>query len=507
MAENVNFEPGTTAVATGTAGLGTQLPGSATTVGSAAAAGGMGGDGLIQHSVDEQIMQWRGDLTPLTTLASMTRTVEVNSPIVDHYMMDEPRHTIHTSDQMDATTGSTLVLKLVDEDAEIPRTYQILVVMGVNGYNVDKETPCKPLQLIVTGRDTATGMPIVRATNGKKKNATDAFGTIPMIPAGAEIKVLANAVSETRKWVDPDSSIPSPDSLYLQKRVVNRIVSDYFDAQEKRVPYDSAMQAELILTKFKIEGNLNFWASQQSSFKVDEGQMGPQTVYTTMGIRWQFKRQLNMTGKWTFERVVAMMKLYYTGQDVPSSCIMLCGKNFLESIQCIDFSEHPEVTMEAHRNEKLGWSTTLLHTVFGDAELKREPALDELGWSNSAALIGEDRLVRYVYKSEQSFSEEVEGHEAKREGTIIWDGIALKGYCHMWIDGESTNAKPSTGIETATMWEDSEAAPATTPDEKSVIYVLLVDCPSISTEAVAGTYWQWDGSKWTEVDMKNNNAA
>ena len=52
-----------------------------------------------------------------------------------------------------------------------------------------------------------------------------------------------------------------------------------------------------------------------------------------------------------------MMKMYYTGQDVPSSCIMLCGKNFLENIQCIDFSKHPEANLEAHRNEKLGWAT------------------------------------------------------------------------------------------------------------------------------------------------------
>ena len=506
MAENVNVQTRSTTVAPGTGGLATQQPGAATTVGNAAEAGGMGGDGLIQHSVDEQIMKWRGDLTPLSTLAAMTRTVEVSSPIVDHYMMDEPRHTIHTAGATEATTGNTLVLNLVAEDADIPRTYQLLIVMGVNGYDGENETPGRPLQLYVTGRDTATGMPIVRATHGNKKTKTDAWGTIPAIPAGSSIKVLANAVSETRKWVDPDSSIPEPDSLYLQKRVVNRIVSDYFDAQEKRIPYDSAMQAELILTKFKIEGNLNMWASQETSVKVDEGQRGTQTVYTTQGVRWQFKRVLQMSGEWTYERVIAMMKMYYTGQDVPSSCIMLCGKNFLENIQCIDFSKHPEANLEAHRNEKLGWATTLLHTVFGDAELKREPTLDELGWSNCAALIGEDRLVRYVYKAEQSFSEDVEGHEAKREGTIIWDGVALKGYCHMWIDGESTTAKATSGVETATLWEDGKNAPATGA-EKSVIYALLVDCPSIDADAVAGTYWQWDGSKWNEIDMKNQSLA
>lgn len=508
MAETVNVNPGEAPVVTpGTGGAATQLPGQPTTVSAAAEAGGMGGDGFIQHSIDDQIMKWRGDLTPLMTLAGLTRTVPVESPIVDHYMMDEPRHTIHTSEATEATTVQTLVLKLVSEDTEIPRTYQLLMVVGVNGYDGETETPGKPLQLYVTGKDTTTGMPIVRATNGKKKNKTDVWGTIPAIPAGTEIKVLANAVSETRKWVDPDSSIPNPDSLFLQKRVVNQIVSDYFDAQEKRIPYDSAMQAELILTKFKIEGNLNAWASQQTSFKVDEGKMGMQWVYTTQGIRWQFKRVLQTTGKWTYERVIAMAKMFFTGQDVPEKCTALCGKNFLESVQCIDFDKHPEANLTAVEDKTLGWIVTRLHTVFGDIDLKREPTLDELGWSNCAALIGDNRLVRYIYKSEQTFEDDVEGHEAKRSGTIIWDGIALKGYCHMWVDGESATAQEADGVEVATMWEDANAAPTTQSGEESVIYALLVDCPSISADAVAGTYWQYNGTKWIEVDMKTKTTA
>ncbi len=36
----------------------------------------------------------------------------------------------------------------------------------------------------------------------------------------------------------------------------------------------------------------------------------------------------------------------YGSEDVPNTILGLCGKNFLEKIQTIDISEHPEVRFE-----------------------------------------------------------------------------------------------------------------------------------------------------------------
>ena len=98
-----------------------------------------------------------------------------------------------------------------------------------------------------------------------------------------------------------------------------------------------------------------------------------------------------------------------------------------------------------------------------------------------------------MYSQEHKKNENVEGHEAKREATLVWDALGLKGSAHIWIDGEGECAEE--GATTFVMWDDAEApeAPAT-----GKVYVLLNDCPAISANAVSGSMWQYDGTAWKE---------
>lgn len=217
--------------------------------------------------------------------------------------------------------------------------------------------------------------------------------------------------------------------------------------------------------------------------------MGLQYVYCTEGIRWQFKRELQHEGKWTVEKIIAMAKMFFTGEDVPKTALLLAGKNLLEQIQCIDYSKHPEIQITTKTNSA-GWTVTNFHTVFGDIEIKREPTLDRLGWSNSGALIGENRLVHYVYSSEHSFSDRVEGQEATRNGILIWDALALKGSCHIWIDGEGTETSSDT--TRFVLWQ-SETAPE---GVEGSVYYLMCDCPEINEKARSGQYWIYTEETW-----------
>lgn len=115
------------------------------------------------------------------------------------------------------------------------------------------------------------------------------------------------------------------------------------------------------------------------------------------------------------------------------------------------------------------------------------------------ALIGEDRLVHYVYRNEHSFDDDVEGEEAKRSGVLVWDGLGLKGTCHIWIDGEGTPA--TLGATGFTMW-DSEAAPTGDDLIDGQVYYLLCDCPSISKNAMSGQMWKYTKAttSWDEFN-------
>lgn len=141
----------------------------------------------------------------------------------------------------------------------------------------------------------------------------------------------------------------------------------------------------------------------------------------------------------------------------------------------------------------MGWKVTAIHTVFGEFEIKHDATLDRLYWSNSAAVIAYDRLIHYVYSQEHKKNKNIEGHEAKRETTLVWDALGLKGSAHIWIDGEGKCAE--AGATAYVMWDDAEA-PETPVAGK--VYVLLNDCPGISATAVSGTMWQNDGEGWKE---------
>lgn len=475
----------------GSAGVQSQVAGAPTTVSAVAdATGGVGAGNFIQSDLDQELFKFKSDDTPLMQLMLHAKTVRVKSPEVDHFMIDEPRSSVTTTTAVSASTQQQFILPLPANDASIPRPYTTLLAQGVDGYLEDgkTKTPGRPVMLFVTGHDPATGNPIVRAVNGPKGTTSDDYCSTPAIPAGTTLIILSNALYETQKEVDPDLIVPQATTVYLQKRGMNQIVSDYFDAQKKRIPFGKAIIAEAAITNFKVRGNRTLYAGRKSKFSVQTPKAGVQTIYTTEGVRYQVKKEVQHTGKWAIEEVIALAKMAFTGEDVPKSVICLAGKNFLENIQCLDYSKHPEIQITTKTNP-VGWTVTCFHTVFGDIEFKHDPTLDRLKWSNSAFIVASDRLVHYQYSAEHTSSERMEGEEATRESMLVWDALALKGSCHIWINGEATMADGNLNPDAVHihLYEGTEA-PESPAD--GCVYYLLTDCPDIAPNAVKGTLWQ-----------------
>jgi hypothetical protein len=489
MSEEVNTATVTPTTTPGSAGKGTQQPGQATTVdGVAAATGGIGAGNLMEVDIDDELFKFESDDTPLMGLMLKSKNVPVKSPIVQHYMIDEEVSSFTTNAEVAVNTGNnSFILPMEANQKNLVQTYATLHVRNVDGYTMDgsAKTPGEDLELYVTGRDQASGNPIVRAVNGPRTTKTDEYCTVPAIPAGSVCDICVNALHETQKVVPPDSFNPVPEEVVLQKRGFTQIMSDYFSSQKKRIPFDEAVKAERAIRKFKRATNRTLWIGRRGKMPVQDEKTGYQTVYFTEGVRWQIKRELMHSGAWTYEEFIALSKMFFTGEDVPDQAICLCGKNFLENIQCIDFSKHPEVKITVDTNN-LGWKITNFHTVFGDFDFKHEATLDKIGYSNSAAILGANRLVHYTRTSEHSDSEKVEEHEATRETTIEWDALALKGSCHIFINCEGkAKAENATGYE---LWSKTDA-PAGNDLKDGTIYLLVVDCPGISADAKKGELW------------------
>ena len=501
--EVVQPTTGNVPVGTGTVGVESQVNGQATTVsGIASATGGTGSGRLIERDIDNLLYMHKSDDTPLMDLMLKAKKIEVNSSEVEHYMIDEPRPSVILSQKITADTPSdapmTAILKLAAKDQKMIKPFDTAIIPSVQGWKEDGKTrtPSIPLEIFCTGVDKATQNPIVRTVNGPKSESSNQYSCMCTIEAGSKIIILGNALYETQKRVKPDSIVPKPTIVYLQKRGMNQIVSDYFESQRKRIPFAKATMAEAAITNFKVRGNRTLWAGVKGKFQIDTDEVGIQDVYFTEGVRYQFKREFQHNGKWTFEQLISLAKMFFTGEDVPKIAIALCGKNFLENIQCIDFSKHPEVQISLKTNS-IGWEVTNVHTVFGDIEFKREPTLDRLGLSNSAGIFGEDRLVHYQRKAETSFNEDVEGEEAKRSGVLVFDALALKGTCHVWVDGEGTAAAAVDGKVIFTTHDGTEAPASPAKDQ---VFCLLSNCPGINNNALQGQMWQYTGSGWKEYE-------
>lgn len=499
MEEEVKVGGSYTQPTEGSAGIKSQVAGAAATVSNlAGSTGGVSAGNLVQSDIDQELFKFKSDDTPLMQLMLKAKKVKVNSPEVDHYMIDEPRSSVSTVEAVAKSNQQQFVLPLAANDASIPRSYGTLLVKGVDGYETDGKTltPGKELMLFVTGHDATTGNPIVRAVNGPKGSNADEYCTTPAIPAGTTLIILSNALYETQKEVDPDLIVPQPTTVYLQKRGMNQIVSDYYEAQKKRIPFGKAVIAEAAITKFKVVGNRTLYAGRKGKIKTQTPKAGVQDIYFTEGVRYQVKKELQHLGKWSVEEVIALAKMVFTGEDVPKNVICLAGKNFLENIQCIDYSKHPEIQILSKVNP-MGWSVTTFHTVFGDLEFKHDPTLDRLKWSNSAFIVAPDRLVHYQYSAEHSSRDRMEGEEATRESLLVWDALALKGSCHVWINGEGT-ADGGNANGQATHYHLYDGATAPAEPKEGCVYYLLSDCAGLGREAVKGTLWQYKGGNWSE---------
>ncbi|MCM1452594.1 MAG: hypothetical protein NC102_10050 [Clostridium sp.] len=496
MEETIKFTNGEAlGVINGSAGLATQAPGAAATVGNAASAtGGVAAGNLIEPDIDEQLFLFQSEDTALMSMMLKSKKVKVHSPEVEHYMIDGQTSEVVVTEAVSKGGNAQFALPLSVSHQSIPHVNHTLLVRGVSGYTEDGQqtTPGKDLMLYVTGTDAATGNPIVRAINGPKNGRSDLYCTTPAIPAGTRVRILANALYETQKEVEPDLIVPKPETIYLQKRGMNQIVSDYFDAQRKHVPFTQSVIAEQAILNFKRAGNRTLWAGRKGKLQVKVPKLGDQLVYFTEGLRWQFKREVMADRPWTIEKVMALAKLFYTGEDVPRSATILAGKNLLEQLQYIDFTSHPEVHVMAAHNP-LGWAVTRIHTVFGDIDIKREPTLDTLGWSNSGALIANDRLVHYTYSTQHEFTDRVEGEEATRRGMVVWDALALKGTCHIWINGEGDGT--ATTEATYELWDSTEE-PSGDDLREDCIYYFVKGCKAIG--ASSGSTWTFDGEEWSE---------
>ena len=487
---------GTPRASRGIAGLATQGNGNATTVSNISEM-----SDIIEAEIDEKIIEVASDESIIDTVKRrVKRRVNVTSFEVDHYMIDEKRSKAYTNATYTGIKATRAEIPFsTTGDRKIFQEYYTAICKGVNGYDPTGqiELPGVDLMLFFVGKNDTTEAPIAMAVNGPKVNSTDEYCVVPTIPAGTEVILLSSAAYETQKFISPSTVVPVPERVYLQKQLCNSIVSDYFKAQKKKIKFSEAQIAEAILRQFRLESCRTAWVGQPGKFKVQamDPSMGYQWDYFSKGLRWQFKRQYDLSSTITFADLINLSMVKFTGFNCSRKAVWFLGKQLLNDIQKIDLTLHKNITVKD--DEVWGVACTRIHTVFGDIALVHDPTLDALGYSHCGGLIDENGLVRYCMKHENMESERVEGEEAKREVVMTIDCLCLKGYSHIWVNG----AAAKSDIPGAAKVVSASSLPAS-PNTNDVV-VLTADVKhTVNGEQrvwfTAGTVVTYNGSTWIE---------
>ena len=488
---------GTPKASKGIAGLDTQGAGEATTVSNASE---LVGD-LIDADVDTQIIGIASDESVIDTIKrKIRRQVRVNSFEVDHYLIDDKRSKAYTNEVYTGIKATRAEIPFsTTGERKIFQEYYTAICKGVNGYDPTGqiELPGVDLMLFFVGKNSTTEAPIAMAVNGPKVNASDDYCVVPTIPAGTEIILLSSAAYETQKFIAPSTIVPVPERMFLQKQLCNSIVSDYFAAQKKRLQFSESQIAEAVLRQFRLESCRTAWVGQPGKFKVQamDNAMGYQWDYFSKGIRWQFKRQYDLSSKITFADLINLSMVKFTGFNCTKRAIWLLGKQLLNDIQKIDLTLHKNISVTG--DKIFGIECTKIHTVFGDIDLIHDPTLDALGYAHCGGLIDENGLVRYYMKNEDAKTENVDGEEAKREVVMTIDCLCLKGYSHIWVNGsaaESDIPGASRVTSAASLPED--------PNLNDVVILTADINRTVNGESklwfTAGTVVTYNGTTWVE---------
>ncbi|MBR3976194.1 MAG: hypothetical protein IKJ95_00015 [Bacteroidaceae bacterium] len=437
----VNVVPGgTPKPSNGVGGIAAHGPGEATTVSNARELGSE----FIDTDVDDQIIGIASDESVIDTIKrKIRRQVRVSSFEVDHYLIDDKRSKAYTNETYTGINATRAEIPFsTTGERKIFQEYYTAICKGVNGYDATGQIELHgvDLMLFFVGKNSTTEAPIAMAVNGPKVNASDDYCVVPTIPAGTEIILLSSAAYETQKFIAPSTIVPVPERMYLQKQLCNSIVSDYFAAQKKRIEFSESQIAEAVLRQFRLESCRTAWVGQPGKFKVQamDNAMGYQWDYFSKGIRWQFKRQYDLSSKITFADLINLSMVKFTGFNCTKRAIWLLGKQLLNDIQKIDLTLHKNISVKG--DKVFGIECTKIHTVFGDIDLIHDPTLDALGYAHCGGLIDENGLVRYYMKNEDAKTENVDGEEAKREVVMTIDCLCLKGYSHIWVNGSAAES-------------------------------------------------------------------
>lgn len=402
----------------------TQLPGTAAS-GTQLKLGDLSDPEIDKHIAEFRPWQW-----PLEThMRLQAQQVTVKGYEVDHYSSATSPVEFETTGQVtnNSAKEAVVVLPVSKETRSFVAAHSTIYFPDVAAYNAAGEEDGTGLLCYVTEK-TSTELKI-EAINGPL-NSGEVY--VPDIASNSKFLLLANAMAESEMLCEPENYQPRPKRVYLQKSAVNVVMTDFWKQINKKIPFIEQDVRDDALYKFRRKRAMTMVISRMSRVKrAQGGNMGEEFVYTCEGVFHQLQNKYGLGEEMLFSDLIALTKMQFTDYSVNNEANVYCGKNFIQKLLNIDFTQYKDV--EFTSNTVMGIDIRAFKTTFGTLNFIHEPVMNDLGLSDFAMVIDIKNAVRYINEAGRDMKVDMkkgagENREATRDVHIEADCLCLRGY-------------------------------------------------------------------------------
>ena len=304
--------------------------------------------------------------------------------------------------------------------------------------------------------------------------------------------------------VDPETYLPEKDTLFLQKKISNIVMTDEWIEQARKVKFITEDIVDNGLYNHKRKAARSHWLGVQymTQIKVKDAKIGTEPVYMERGIL----RQINMSYTYAgaelqWNDLIAINKMMFTDNAANTSAVALLGKNMHEKLlQLVVRETQLNKGLKFETVEEMGITIHKWRDGFGTLEFIYDPTLNDIGYSDYMVILDCENAVHYYKKieaeSKQDLKKTGEAREAERRILQTIDCVGLKGYNSIIVGPAAGAAKIAAlgGVSLNAISADSLPEDAA---DKTVVYLTA------TAEGFAkGTLVQYDAASdsWHEYE-------
>ena len=467
---------------------------------------------LVIDEINDYVTKFRSYQFPMhTDFLTRAKQIKVDTKEPANFEIGEAILDCNTKTGYTGMTGSTpnydtsinLDTLLYSNDKKLFAETATVLVQGVGGYAGEGSSRAKdgsPLMLFVVSKGDHI---VVEPLNGPVHNGEQ---YVPAIPQGTLLQVMAPALSESEVEVAPDSAYPAEVKHYLQKKACAITWTELFERIKKKAQWNVQDIKDWQLAMFRKKCTRTMLISAMGRKLKTNSKTGTEYVYTQQGILRQLRLGYQINGDWKFSDLVGISKMLFGKFATSNEMDMYVGPDAMESITNIDFSEHPEITIEQKLSD-VGVGMTSIHTPFGTLNFKLEHALEDIGMSKYAIALNMSDAKRLYYEKGKTINidhEKGQGgevREAKSQYYIQDDCLVIKGYNSMLIGPNVAAAGYSNIGTTVTTWSTGSSLPGS-PTTGGVFYFDVDVTSTVGSTSVKypkGMY-EYDGANFVPYE-------